>query len=52
MINFSIEQRSEIHVDNIEIAMLIILKNQYEQSNLTTLLIYENKRADRHVDIY
>ncbi len=52
MINFSIEQRPEIHVDNIEIAMLIILKNQYKQLNLTTFLIYENKRTDRHVDIY
>jgi len=37
MINFSIEQRPGIHVGNIEIAMLAILKDQYEQSDLTTL---------------
>jgi len=37
MINFSIEQRPGIHVGNIELAMLVILKDQYEQSDLTTL---------------
>ncbi len=37
MINFSIEQKPRIHVDNIEIAMWAILKDQYDQSNLTTL---------------
>ena len=37
IINFSIEQRFKIHVNNIKITMWVILKNQYDQLNLTTL---------------